>query len=507
MIDTLIEIGTSNAIISLLIAMVAIIVGKWSNKPRLAYLLWLLVLVKLLMPSFLNIPTLPDSFSLFQNQPMNLELVASNAETQQIATTQTVENGSFSLITYAQNYLPLIWGIGILFAFIWSIVRIYKFNRLLKINSEIAPDSVYEFAEEVSDKLNLKKIPQIKIAYAEISPMVWWVGGKVQIFIPSVLLEKLETENLRLVLAHELAHVQRRDYLVRWVEWFATVLFWWNPIVWLAKHKLRAYEEICCDALILSSLNPKPHQYATSLLNAVESFAKSALRPPSMASKINSGGNFIRRINMILSNTHSRKPSRALQFAFFFVAALILPLGFVNAQEKNDYKNELNRMQTEIKLALENGEITPKQAKERMAEFKLRIIERQMEEAVAAGKITPEEAQKKMAAYRNGTKNKEISEVERKIKAAVEAGKLTPEEGQEKLMDYKLKKAKYKIKRAIADGKLTPEEGREKMTAYKLKVATYKLKNAVKAGKMTEDEAKAELAALKKEMINKQKEN
>ena len=55
------------------------------------------------------------------------------------------------------------------------------------------------------------------------------------------------------IVAHELAHVRRRDYLVRWVEWLACVCFWWNPVVWWAQRNLRAMEEICCDDLVLST--------------------------------------------------------------------------------------------------------------------------------------------------------------------------------------------------------------------------------------------------------------
>ena len=96
-------------------------------------------------------------------------------------------------------------------------------------------------------------------------------------------------------LAHELAHVRRRDYLVRWLEWLACVVFWWNPVVWWAQRNLRAAEEICCDELVISCLNPKPISYANSLLSAVEFLARPALRPPAMASEINSGGFLERR--------------------------------------------------------------------------------------------------------------------------------------------------------------------------------------------------------------------
>ena len=65
--------------------------------------------------------------------------------------------------------------------------------------------------------------------------------------------------------------------------------------MWWAQRNLRAMKEICCDDLVLSSLNPEPKSYASSLLAAVESLARPVLRTPAMASEINSGGYFERR--------------------------------------------------------------------------------------------------------------------------------------------------------------------------------------------------------------------
>jgi beta-lactamase regulating signal transducer with metallopeptidase domain/polyhydroxyalkanoate synthesis regulator phasin len=511
MIETILNIGISNAIISLAIALVAFIFTKFTNTPRLAYLLWLLVLIKLLMPSFLTVPVFSEPGAVVPNQIVrNLNSVENKATPANGVASQTPQKNSESVFltvkNYGQTYLPIIWGIGILLVLAWSLLRIFRFNHLLKINSEDAPEAIYQIAEGVSGKLNLNRMPLIRVTSAEISPMVWWVGGRVRIFIPSVLIKSLDANNLRLVIAHELAHVKRRDYLVRWIEWSAAILFWWNPVVRWAQHNLRIYEEIGCDALILSSLGPKPHQYATSLLSAVESFAGSALRPPSMASEVNSGGNLIRRINMILSNQNTRTTPRSLQILFFFIAALILPLGLVNAQEK-EVNNDLTQVKSELKAAIEAGEITPAEAKKRIAEVKLRMVEQKLNAGVANGKITPEEAKEKLAAYQRSSKGPRISPFERQIKEAVAAGEITPEEGREKLSAYKMKMVTMKIQEAVAAGNLTPEEGRKKMVAFKLERAAYKLKMAVKSGEISEDQARAEYAEIKREMENPEKEN
>ncbi len=52
-------------------------------------------------------------------------------------------------------------------------------------------------------------------------------------------LDGYDNRELRWVVAHELAHVWRRDHLVRWLEWVACVVFWWNPVAWWA-HAIRA---------------------------------------------------------------------------------------------------------------------------------------------------------------------------------------------------------------------------------------------------------------------------
>ncbi len=88
----------------------------------------------------------------------------------------------------------------------------------------------------------------------------------------------MDTRQFQWILAHELAHVRRRDYMVRWLEWLACVCFWWNPMVWWARHHLRVNEELCCDALVVSSLKPRPHTYADSLLTAVECLACPVVR-------------------------------------------------------------------------------------------------------------------------------------------------------------------------------------------------------------------------------------
>jgi beta-lactamase regulating signal transducer with metallopeptidase domain len=65
------------------------------------------------------------------------------------------------------------------------------------------------------------------------------------LLLPRDLLDELTPDERDALLAHELAHVRRRDHWVRLLELAATALFWWYPVAWWARAALRRAEERC----------------------------------------------------------------------------------------------------------------------------------------------------------------------------------------------------------------------------------------------------------------------
>jgi hypothetical protein len=162
--------------------------------------------------------------------------------------------------------------------------------------------------------------------------MVWWDGGRVRVLVPAHLVERLSAEELSWILAHELSHVRRRDHLVRWLEWLACVVFWWNPVAWWARRNLRLNEEVCCDARVLATLAPEPRSYANALLTAAECLASPAIRTPAIANEMNGGGHLERRMNMIVSKHPVSESPRWLS-ALVLCSCVALPLGGTFAQD------------------------------------------------------------------------------------------------------------------------------------------------------------------------------
>jgi hypothetical protein len=57
---------------------------------------------------------------------------------------------------------------------------------------------------------------------------------------------------MRFVLMHELAHIRRRDIAIMWIVRVIGALHWFNPLLWIAGMKVRAEQELACDARVLA---------------------------------------------------------------------------------------------------------------------------------------------------------------------------------------------------------------------------------------------------------------
>ena len=99
--------------------------------------------------------------------------------------------------------------------------------------------------------LGLRKMPRIMTAAEGVSPFVLGFFRPV-VVLPAALAGHVSPDELRTVLAHEFAHVRRRDALIGWVLACCDVIYFFNPVVHLVKRAIMFERERACDEEVLA---------------------------------------------------------------------------------------------------------------------------------------------------------------------------------------------------------------------------------------------------------------
>nr|ABK64087.1 putative carboxypeptidase [Janthinobacterium lividum] len=112
-------------------------------------------------------------------------------------------------------------------------------------------------------RMGLRGRPPLKLHAGLASPVTVGFWRPV-ILLPAALLSGMPVALLEALLAHELAHVRRWDYLVNLLQSVVEALLFFHPVVWWLSARMRAEREQVADALAAQALQD-PQQLATAL--------------------------------------------------------------------------------------------------------------------------------------------------------------------------------------------------------------------------------------------------
>jgi len=119
---------------------------------------------------------------------------------------------------------------------------------------------------------------------------------------------------LEAVLAHELAHVRRRDVAAQVAAHVVAALWWFQPLVWVMRQRLRAESEFACDAEAVR-LGFRPSEYAKELVAVARAMGREA-KMPSLAISMVRSCELEDRVRAILNPTAALLgPFRAVALA------------------------------------------------------------------------------------------------------------------------------------------------------------------------------------------------
>jgi beta-lactamase regulating signal transducer with metallopeptidase domain len=261
---------------SVLIAVLFVIDFALRRRVRAAvrYALWLVLLVKLLLPPSLALPTSAAWWLFPSATPANPQTTryvvsygADAAPSLPPQPTPAFTPPSRPPVS-AAAWTILAWsaiGAGLL---VWLTARWRQVVCDVK-RATLVPAWLGKLFDEVKYSTGLRRTVRLRLTDQAMSPAVCGLFRPV-ILLPQSLVEKLPPAQLRAVLLHELTHLRRGDVWMNFAQALVQIVYWWHPLLWLANARIRRVREEAVDDAVMLALRDDAETYAPTLLKVAK---------------------------------------------------------------------------------------------------------------------------------------------------------------------------------------------------------------------------------------------
>lgn len=325
---TLINITWQGSIIAFLLWIFLKIFNK--SSAQFKYSISILSLATIVALSVYNFY---DSYQTTTMAVATPDIVISNDYNLLVGLSQLISESqsSFSLndffLGFAQqleNYLPVIvtiWIVGIILFMLRFLIGYSYLHRVRRHNVSTLGENWIKKFYAIESKLNIKKrIKYLESRVVKIPMMLGYL--KPVIIIPAGILTGIPENQIEAIIAHELAHIRRNDYLVNIFQIFIEIVFFYHPAVWYISSAIRAERENCCDDIALTTCDGSI-TYAKALVSVQE------LKPGKVYSAVAFSGQkkqLLNRIKRMVMKTEMKS-----NVSDRIIATLIVSIGIIIA--------------------------------------------------------------------------------------------------------------------------------------------------------------------------------
>lgn len=211
------------------------------------------------------------------------------------------------------------WLLGVLVLSVWQLGGWAQLQKLRRKMVKQVDTPLKDKLNRLSEKLGVNQaVDLLESALVRVPTMIGWL--RPVILLPAGALTGLSTAQLEAILAHELAHIKRYDYLVNILQTIVEILGFYHPALWWISHKIRTERENCCDDLAVTVTNDRI-SYARALTSMEEIRGRGELAVAA------AGGNLISRVRRIIGKDSSEKTVSWIPAitAILFIIALAIP--------------------------------------------------------------------------------------------------------------------------------------------------------------------------------------
>ena len=373
----------------LLIGCIDLLIRKWAW-PQLRYALWSLILVKLLLPPTLSLPSgivpelrpaVSQALRLMNADkpvvaessvrilgfdrvaPPNLFDGADSPRTWRFESPRanefaratqprTVAMADSLLDAIPQSaihnpqlawqvYAMLAWLAGTLILGIWLFLRLHSFcsRHAYRAAAASLPQSFYNQLADCANRLGLRHIPRVVVTKRLASPAVFGAVRPV-LLVPKGYLSKLSRRDTEHMLLHELAHVKRGDLIMHSLYMLLQIAYWYNPLLWLVRRQMHHLRELSCDATVANLLRERTLAYRQTLLETARRLLAASVEPGlGLLGLFEDSNRLLVRLNWLTKPTwRYRTMKRTIVVA---IAALMIACVLPMAQARQAASNEI----------------------------------------------------------------------------------------------------------------------------------------------------------------------
>ncbi|MCA9158659.1 MAG: M56 family metallopeptidase, partial [Planctomycetales bacterium] len=176
---------------------------------------------------------------------------------------QSILDALFTISVFA--WLAIVHAAGMFVCAVLLAVRLRSLYRRKQTMShpETRLGIIYR---EAAEALGVRRLPELLISPEKTGPYSFGVL-RPTIVIPTTCTEHLDSEAVRIVLAHELVHHRRGDLVVNAIQIAIAIVWWFHPVVWILNKSIRRVREDCCDDCLLEAGVTQASDYCQTLLD------------------------------------------------------------------------------------------------------------------------------------------------------------------------------------------------------------------------------------------------
>ncbi len=178
---------------------------------------------------------------------------------------------SSSAVVTFERWLPticLLWILGVATFSIIHLTGLRGARRLRRRGTQPAAARWQRSLEVLAHRVGIRRtIELLESSTAHVPLVVGWL--KPAIIVPAAAFSGLPPAQLEALLAHELAHIKRQDFLVNLLQAVIETVFFYHPAIWWLSNEMRRERELCCDDLAVSAVGDR-RTYARALAGMAE---------------------------------------------------------------------------------------------------------------------------------------------------------------------------------------------------------------------------------------------